>query len=313
MFGGKITDKIYRAHEGRPTDWVDTGAKLPTPLYGSHLSIIDGYIYLFGGNNGLATDTIYSAPVSDPLTWTNHGSLLPRKLYYSQCIVTANDGYICLFGGYTYNNPTGLMFYAKTSDPLMWHTHQQLILYPLYGSSAAIINNNIYLYGGMESDSIFSPRKTILYANIDELFADQSICAWHNATQTLPYGYSFGQFITIGSGGYIFAADSEESFTKIFYCSLSDPLTWTQLTTEIPYTLYQSQLAIINDRIFFFGGNGNSLILACDPLLYYIYSAPEVLAYGDITRTQYQAATNKEDLSLILGFPYWKTNYVSNL
>ena len=52
MFGGKITDKIYRAHVNNPADWEDTGAVLPGPLFGSSLAIVDGYIYLFGGNNG---------------------------------------------------------------------------------------------------------------------------------------------------------------------------------------------------------------------------------------------------------------------
>lgn len=336
MFGGKITDKIYRAHESRPTDWVDTGATLPTSLYASQLSIIDGYIYLFGGNNGVATDTIYSASVSDPLTWTNHGSLLPRQLYYSQCVVTGNDGYVCLLGGYSSSGPTDIVCYAFVSDPLTWYTHSQSLLFTLYGASSAVIDNTIYLFGGMQSDSFFRPRKTILYASVDDLFANPPVPAWYYS-ETLPYENAFGQFMTVGNSGYLFAIDKERSTnielitdgyssyyqqydtgdetynTKIFTCDLSDPLTWTKSSSEIPYEVYQSQLAVICDRIFLFGGNSSSMILASNPTVHYKFYSADTVAYGLITRTQYQAATNKEELSLILGFPYWKTNYTTNL
>src|SRR5271166_4747003 len=38
MFGGKVTASIFRADINKPADWIDTGATLPTTLYGASLA-----------------------------------------------------------------------------------------------------------------------------------------------------------------------------------------------------------------------------------------------------------------------------------
>ena len=323
LFGGNLTDKIYRARLGRPSDWKDTGARLPTTLYGSQLAIIDGYIYLFGGNNGIATDVIYSATTSDPLTWTNHGSCLPRKLYHSNLSVL--DGYIYLLGGQLFSDSTNIISRASVNDPLVWNDYS-ILPESLFSSHPAIIDGYVYLFGGMKKEllGLYNlPTSSIYRSPINDLIS------W-SVDGYLPHSASFGQFITIGNDGYLFSFDKERTssfidgypfdygyvdtgsqslFTKIFTCKLNDPLTWTLLDEYIPGEIYQSQVAIINDRLILFGGNGSSIIFVDNPIIHYDFYLPEVLNYGDITRTQYQSVSNILDLNKLLGFPYWKTDY----
>jgi len=337
LFGGKHSNKIFRTSTCRPTDWKDTGATLPTPLYGAQIAIISGRIYLFGGNNGVATDTIYSAPLIDPLTWTNHGSYLPQPLYHSQLLITGTDGYIYLFGGSTINHLTDNVFYASVYDPFTWHVHSKRLPKALCGSSVAYIANVVYLLGGISANLLGTlPSADVYYIELTELINESSW--WNVLSNELPYAMAFAQFVTVGYSGYLIGIDhervgyymteddlplidyvesgSETYNTKIFKCSLSPDshyhLNWRKIDQEIKGEIFQSQLAIIYDRLFLFGGNGSSIIFACRPITKYNFGSPDVYAYGDVTRTQYSAATNSLELFRILCFPYWKTDYFND-
>lgn len=299
LFGGKFNNKIYRATLDNPADWKDTGARLPTALSGAQLAIIDGTIYLFGGNNGEATDTIYSASTSDPLTWTNHGSKLPRKLHNSQLGII--NGFIYLFGGNEVNNSSDVIFRASVADPLTWVDTGARLPTPLYGSQIAIIGNNIYLYGGL----LFPDTPT---ANI--YVAPTATPLTWTIPLTLPYKISNGQFFTIGTRGYLVTPTvAPTSFTRILRCELNSPLQWVDTLHTVPGAISQSQVAIIYDRIWLFGGNGSSVIFANNSLLKYKLGSAAVLNYGAITRTQYNSTPNPLDLFRVLGFPNWKTDY----
>jgi N-acetylneuraminic acid mutarotase len=323
LFGGNTTDKIYKAKLSRPSFWEDTTAKLPSKLYGSHLAIIDGYIYLFGGNNGHAVDNIYSASINDPLTWIDNGSCLPRKLYHSQLIIV--DGYIYLLGGHGASEPTNTISRASVNNPLNWEDFS-VLPDSLYGSHSSVIDGYIYLFGGIIKDSFaFHNLPT---CNIYKSLIN-NISEW-NIDGYLPYPISFGQFITIGNKGYLFAIDKERIsnlidgypfnygyidignqtyFTKIFSCNLNNSSNWNLLEKTIKGEIFQSHIAIIDDRLFLFGGNGSSIIFIDNSIIHYDFNSSEVLAYGDKTRTQYHSIINKLDLNKLLGFPYWIANY----
>jgi len=331
LFGGKISDKIYRASTGRPTDWIDTGATLPTSLYGAQVAIISDRVYLFGGNNGIATDTVYSAPLTDPLTWTNHGSVLPQQLYHSQLILTGTDGYVYLLGGHTINTPVDYVYYASVSDLLTWNTSSRKLPDTLYGSSVSLIEDRVYLFGGIVGDGYGTlPTSNTYWVELAELIDESN--SW-TTEDTLPNDMAFAQFVTIGASGYMFGIDKErvgaytlvdgyyhygetippnETYnTKIFKCNLTVPVVWEQLSTEISGEIFQSQAAIIYDRLYLFGGNGNSIIFACKPTIKYSFSSPYVINYGTITRTEYGSTTDALELFKVLCFPYWKTDYYS--
>lgn len=307
LFGGKVSNKIYRARIQNPGEWVDTGATLPTVLYNSSLAIVNETIYLFGGNTGNefdlgqgAVDTIFSASVSDPLTWTNHGSLLPRKLH-SSCLGMAN-GELFLFGGQELNTATDLIFSASTSDPLSWSIVGALPK-PMYGSTIIQLNGFWYLLGGQDfPDSIFN-----------EIYrAPVMTPTFWQADGYLPYPSSYGHFLPMGNDGYYYGLSpgaTPTGFTTIVQVSLNNITQWINTLQVIPAVISHSQAAIVYDRFWFFGGSGLSAIFTCDQVLKYPYTHPTVVAYGTNTRTIFQQTDNLNQPFEALGIPYWLTDY----
>lgn len=301
LFGGAGSKKIFRATLDNPADWVDTGATLPNILSRSQLAIIDTTVYLFGGNDGYGpTDHVYSAALSDPLTWTDLGVVLPKKLQDSQLVII--DGYVYLLGGQDIDGPTNSVLRADATIPLVWTNIGGLLPDPLYGSQVGFIGNSIYLFGGFNNPE--SPTSNIYSASISNLFV------W-SVVGALPVPSFNGQFFTIGSRGYLITpTDSTLSFSRILRCNLSNPASWIDTFRTVPGLVNSSQFAIIYDRVFLFGGNGSSVIFANEQILKYIFTSPEAISYGDVTRTQVDATIDRLDLFSILGFPYWKTDYV---
>lgn len=306
MFGGKITDKIYYARVENPADWFDTGATLPTTLYGASLAIVDGYIYLFGGNTGInfgldPIDNIFSAPVSNPLNWTDHGpGLLPRKLHYS---AIGMDGYnLYLFGGKEPNIATDIIFTASTSDPLTWTDTGAKLPYKVYGGLFAEVNGNWMLFGGQLSPDV--PTNTIITASVG------SPLTW-TITGLLPWSCSFGQFVNIGGDGYIFGpmVGPTTTFTSILQCNLSNPNSWVDTQRIIRGVISHSQLAIIYDRIWLFGGSGLTALFTCNQILKYAPAAPKAVNYGNITRVTVPNTDNINSPYQAICIPWWRSDY----
>jgi hypothetical protein len=306
LFGGQGSDHILRAALDKPAEWEDTGALLPNQVYSGQLSVIDGYIYIFGGNDGYsATDTIFSAPVSDPLTWTDHGSLLPKKLYGSQLGIV--DGYVYLFGGFDTTAPTRTILRATADDPLTWVDTGFILPTAVYNSQLAIMDGYIHLLGGQVSS--YNSTNLIWRAHTDDPLT------W-NLFAALPYAASGGQFVAVGSKGYLISPTASTStprvsFTRILRCDLDEPGLWIDMLKTVPGTIAYGQLAVIYDRLFLFGGSGSSVIFANGYDIKYNPLSPAPFAYGNITRTQYQDTPDQLDLFRLLGFPPWKTNYSS--
>lgn len=304
LFGEEDGYGIYRAPLNNPTVWEDTGSVLPNKLSGSQLAVIDGYIYLFGGFSTVAVDSIYRASVNNPLSWIDTGSNLPSELHRSQLGIA--DGYIYLFGGQNSLSATNTIYRASVNNPLTWINTGDVLPDNLYGSQLGLIDGYFYLFGGINSSDISTNR--IYKASL----STPTSFTWGG--WALPYNASLGQFFTIGNDGYLITAASvtisQPYLTRIFKCSLNDPTTWIDTLQTIPADISESQVAIIYDRIFLFGGNGSSLILASNQKLKYsITTGSPSQIYGDVTRTQYQATLDPLDLIKVINFPFWKTNY----
>jgi len=308
LFGGQNSNKIFRASVNNPATFTDTGATLPIAgLAGSQLAILNGTIYLFGGTTDATltspTDVILSAPASNPLNWTNHGSLLPRMLHHSQLAVINNTIY--LFGGNESNHAVADIFSAPLSNPLSWSETGSFLPTPLFASQLAIIDGYAYLFGGLLSSSV--SVNTIYAASLSDptfWFLDGY----------LPYPASYGQFATIGNQGYLFTPtviSGPPTYTKILRCNLSSPNQWVDTQSTVAGSASQSHLAIVYDRIWLYGGNGSTVILANNSILKYNLNDTAVLSYGNITRTQVQAAPTQLVLFQILGFSPWRTDYGS--
>lgn len=301
IFGGKASDRILRANINRPADWENTGALLPSVLSGAQLAIIGDKIYLFGGEDTQTLDTIYSADLSDPLTWTNHGSLLPRRLQNSQLAIINGEMY--LFGGFEITAASKAIIKCSVSDPLTWIDTGMELPEGLYNSHLAVIGNYVYLFGGQNSSASHSAK--ILKASLS------TPDTWTMTGWSLPHKVAAGQFFTVGEKGYIIApgnASPNKYFTNVLRCDLSNPTSWVNTQKFVPGDVSFSHLAIIYDRIFLFGGNGNSVIYADNSLLKYKLNDIPIVAYGDVTRTEYSVSSTL-DLFKVLGFANWKTDY----
>ena len=294
--------RIYFANLNNPADWFDSGFTLPGPVTGSKLAVIDGYMYLFGGQiDRTPTNIIFSAHTSNPLVWIDTGHQLPQNVSHAQLGVT--DGYLYLFGGQgPGGTATSNIMVAPTSNPLAWSVSSAHLPEALYASQIALINGNFYLFGGLLLSN--NPTSAIYTAPLSNPLS------WTKTSATLPYASFYSQFVTVGANGYLFGPTTSGSgFTNILRCTLDNPLKWIDTAMVIPGVISQSQLAIIYDRLWLFGGNGSSIIFATNLLLKFgLYSSPAI-NYGVITRTLYQAVTNPLDRYAVLGFPAWKANY----
>lgn len=310
IFGGETTDAILRADVNNPADWIDTGAKLPSILYGAALAVVNGRIYLFGGNNGNesdpmgfgALDTIYSASVTDPLTWTNHGSHLPRRLQYSNLGMA--NGSLYLFGGIEINQASDIILTASTSDPLTWTDTGSHLPMPTYGSMFAEIGGNWMIFGGLLAPD--TPTNAIYTASV-------SLPTSWQITGVIPYPSANGHFIAVGNDGYIIAPMSNPvpttTYTPIIQCSLSNPNAWIYTQQVVPGNISHGQMAMIYDRIWLFGGSGLTAIFACNQKLKYSLTALRTINYGNATRTVVQATDNLNEPLQALGMPWWLTDY----
>lgn len=300
MFGSKISNKIYRANISNPADWIDTAATLPNPLYGASLAIIDGYLYLFGGNDGYgATDTIFSAPTSNPLIWTNHGHLLPQKLYYSS--LGMYNGNIYLFGGKGTHSASNAILSAPTSNPLGWFNAGFLPV-ATYGSTISQIDGYWRLFGGelKENNSTNTIWKTLITSPTN----------W-SLDGYLPYSTAFSQFFTMGNDGYMIGpmmGANSNGFTSILQCHLDTPSAWLDVQRDVPGVISHSQVAFIADRVWLFGGSGETAIFTCNQDIKFDFNV-RANNYGHITRVLFPLTDNIHNPFQALCFPFWKTDY----
>ncbi len=232
-------------------------------MAGSQLAIVNDVIYLFGGTTDAtlssATDTIFSAPASNPLNWTNNGHLLPRKLHHSQVAVIGNNLY--LFGGNEVNSASNVILTAPLSNPLSWTNTGSTLPDALYGSQLAILDGYVFLFGGLLDPITSTPN--IYSATLSHPLV------W-SVSGLLPLPISYGQFATIGAQGYLFTpTNAATSFTRIFRCNLTNPNAWVDTQSTLNSSVSQSHLAIVYDRIFLFGGNGTTVIMANNSVLKY--------------------------------------------
>ena len=151
LFGGlggvdeEATDTIFSAPVDDPLTWTNHGHLLPDELHKSSLAIVDGYIYLFGGQ-GLnhAWEVIWKAPVSDPLSWTDTGAVLPDRLYASTIAIMNNKLYL-LGGLFLDDFPTSNIYEADLATPTSWSMVSTLP-YPCAFGQFLTIGSQAYLY-----------------------------------------------------------------------------------------------------------------------------------------------------------------------
>jgi N-acetylneuraminic acid mutarotase len=153
--------------DGSIGTWVTSGNSLPYPRT-THTSVIyNGYWYILGGlddNWNLVNDVSY-APISPDGSvgaWVNSGTNLPIALGYITSAVY--DGYIFTFSGYDPNNGSGIPYDYVYSAPISangsvgsWTASSNPLPQALFGMTASMYNGFVYVIGGYDNASFFSP------------------------------------------------------------------------------------------------------------------------------------------------------------
>lgn len=305
IFGSSKNKYIQRAHVSNPTKFSIVG-ELPEIISSSQLAIVDNKIYLFGGlsYDGYASGTIYVANTNNPLSWENSGFQIPEPLYGSQLAIINNKIY--LYGGKLQNDLSKKIYFSETSDPLSWEISDFVMPDKLCYSQLGIVDGYVYLFGGMTDNKHFTDR--IYSASLYEPDLWRVI-------QVLPEPCGYGVFFPVGNRGYLIAQTSSTpksiSTPKIFRCELNQPIYWVDTKRTMPKFCQEGCLSIVGDRIYMYGGNGSKMILANDSVYKYNLGKQVVIDYGQVTRSEVQSTPTKEELFIILGFPYWKTDYGS--
>lgn len=293
LFGGLSSNKILRSPLNNPTQFIDTGATLPTNLFKSQIVVTDGYVYLFGGNTGIskgfATDHIYSAPRSNPLNWTDLGALLPGPLFNSQLSIV--DGTAYLFGGSDNIGVKNVIYTASVSNLLSW-ANSGTIPNAIQGSTLGIIGSKLYLFGGETNQIFVAPLSDLL-------------SSWTINDLMLPAAISNSQFVRIGDKSFLIGGSPDG--TKIYTCDNAKPTLW-QVTDSLPGEVYNSQLIIVDDRLYLLGGNGSTAIFVSEMKYKYTATDPTAIAYGNATKTLV-AANPAINLFKFIGSAPWKTDY----
>ncbi|MGH7156500.1 MAG: Kelch repeat-containing protein [Candidatus Saccharimonadales bacterium] len=155
--GTTFTSAIQSASTATPTTWSTAAGTIPTTLVGSQVAVIGGYVYLFGGYNGGYTGLIYRASISNPGAsgaWTSTGTSTGSAMSGAQLLIIGN--YIYLLGGQPGGSTTTQILKAPINNPELWSNANATLPGALTYSSAAIVGNAAYMFGGNSSNVIYS-------------------------------------------------------------------------------------------------------------------------------------------------------------
>jgi len=231
------------------SDWVNTGATLPTVWDTASIATVGNTVYMFGGSNGSATNKIYSAPVSNPTNWTDTGSTLPGTLSNSSLAIVGNTIY--LFGGTSGGGDTNVIYSAPVSSPTTWTNTGATLPATLSDSSLAVINNNIYLFGGHNGT----------FTNAIYRASTGNPTSWVNTGSTIPGSEGGSSLAVIGNYVYLFGGNINSGpfvTNAIYRAPISSPTSWTTMSGTIPTAVTNSSLAVIGNYVYLFGGDNGS-------------------------------------------------------
>ena len=173
FFGGFINDevsnKIYRAPiYDVESGWELCNFTLPYSVASGMTTVINGYIYIFGGitkiysyNGGelptlspTVTNQIIRAPINNLTNWmVVSGKVLPSAIHSAS--ITIIDKYVYLFGGSpSYYSSSQEVYRALITDPSSWEMTFGLL--PFFVTNGAFIStgNELLMVGGTASGSL---------------------------------------------------------------------------------------------------------------------------------------------------------------
>ncbi|GIW21332.1 MAG: hypothetical protein KatS3mg068_0339 [Candidatus Sericytochromatia bacterium] len=238
------------------TGWTEL-APIPSTRYMAGASVINGKIYLVGGNNSGPRRNVFEYDINSDTWWNpNDNDSDPCNGPYVRCIPSETQG----VPAFTYNGKI-IVFndrLYKMDTPNLpdfignWTDYGNESKYPFenfsaLGAAMAIINNKLYIAGGL--DIALNPSKK--FVSFDLITR-----TWDTSLPDLPENFTLGAFGAVNNKLYVIGGrDSSSTISdKVRIFDVNNPsLGWTYgANLDIP-TAYSASV-VLNNKIYLMGG-----------------------------------------------------------
>ena len=225
-------------------------AQMPAIRYSNTIDCVGNMLYCIGG--ATFSSSFYSAQNTiycyNPKTnsWTTKGTLSEARFGHTSVVVGSKIYIIGGSGGTVSNTgdgslPSNSMIYDVSTNTCTTFTSQAKYIY----SSAAVLNNKIYVWGG----GYYKNAKATFYVY------DLATKTW--TTNTLPMYGSGSELLEYNGGLYIYNGRSgDTNYAKLYKVNLND-FTLTELTEPLTGD-HSGSAIVIDNKIYAFGGYSNN-------------------------------------------------------
>lgn len=199
-----VQSSVVSALTGDIGPWQTATNSLTDVVAGATTSTANNYVYVIGGVNSeeIPLSTVRYAPLNPDGTlgvW-NTSTPLPEARFYANSVIY--NGFVYVIGGGANGSDHGsTVYYAPlNSDGTVgaWNTAANSLPSGVLGASSVLVNNYVYVLGGVDDTSLAT--STVYYAPLNP---DGTVGAWNTATNSLPAAI-FGQ-TSVTSNGYIYS------------------------------------------------------------------------------------------------------------
>ena len=210
-----------------------TKTAMPTARRELASSVVNGKIYVFGGNNGSYKNTVEEY---DPATntWTTKASMPTARSFISSSVV---NGKIYVFGGNNGSNLNTVEEYDPATNT--WTTKANMPT-ARYGISSSVVNGKIYVFGGNNGSNL----------NTVEEY-DPATNTWTTKTN-MPTARRMLASSVVNGKIYVFGGANATYLNTV---EEYDPATNTWGTkADMPTARYIIASSVVTDKIYVFGG-----------------------------------------------------------
>ncbi len=215
-------------------------ADMPTGRGHTNACVVDGKIYVIGGDSGPGDSPIPTVEVYDPVTdsWTQKDDMPTRRRWFSTCVV---DGIIYVIGG---NSQPVHLTTVEAYDPMTdtWTTKADMFTGRSF-LATCVVDGLIYAIGGGAAGKVAV-----------EVY-DPTTDTWTKKADMPTARYGLDAVVVAGKiyaiGGWYFSLGGPIYSTVEVYDTATD--TWTK-GLDIPVTTAMHSTSVVDGNIYVFGG-----------------------------------------------------------
>ena len=181
--------------------------------------VVNGYVYVMGGNNAGAQSTVFYAKLNADGTTSTWSSAAVLPLGRASATTVTANGYIYMMGGFSAAVDQSTVYYAKPNSVGVisaWSTNANPLPAILEGATSVAANGYVYVMGGYSAGTA---QSAAYYAKLN---ADGSTGAWVTNANALPA--IRGAAASVVANGYVYELGGTNGTTgqsTVYYTSTS--------------------------------------------------------------------------------------------